>query len=864
MKKDKSVRNAERKAALINWIKSLAGPMVILLIILAGVLVVTLYRDPEEAVEVIEVKGFVGEEEILVLENEDLKFELDTATTQFTVTNKSDGAVWYSNPPEADEDSLALPLEKSKLKSTIVLTYSTVNGVDTLFNNYDYSMSKGLYEIEQGEDYIKVYYSIGNVQKEFVIPMVISEERMDALTAGLDTNMKTRVTGYYKKYDINKLGKKDNKDELLASYPILADEVAYVIRDNVSDNVKGMLQDVFEEAGYTYEEYLEDMGEAGEQEASETPLFNVNMVYRLDGDKLVVEVPFEEIEYREKYPIYYLNILPYMGAGGTEDTGYMLVPEGGGGLINFNNGKTAQSAYYANMYGWDYAQYRDAVVHETNTYFNAFGIANNGSSFVCVLENTAPYAGVTAEVSGMSNSYNSVYAQYTMVHRELYEVGERYESKIYMYQDGLPSETLVQSYRFIDSADYTDMAVAYREYLQEEFGDLLVGQQEQSTPIVIEIVGAVDKVKQVVGIPMTRPLELTTFSEAEGILKQLQEDGVQNISVKFSGWMNGGVQQKILNDVHLVSDLGSKKDLKNLTAYAKENNIDLYLDGITNYAYDSDILDGFLTFTDAARFASKKNAEIHPYSTVTYSAREGQDPHYLLRATLIPEMVDNLVKAADTYGANVSFADIGMDLSSDFYKKNPASRQSVLDSQMAQFAEIKNSGKKIMINMGNNYAIGYSDIVTNMDMQGSDYTILDATVPVYQMAIHGYVNYTGESLNMTQNQEDELLRSAEYGAGLAFTLMDESAFTLQNTLYTEYYGAEYDAARPRLLEIYNRYNQELGHVFNQKMTGHEKLTANLTCTKYEDGTKVYVNYGYDVLETPEGESIPARDYLVIR
>lgn len=864
MKKDKAVRNAEMKSALKNWIKSLAGPMVILLIIVAGILVVALYRDEEEVADPIEVKGFLGEEEILVLENDNLKFELDTATTQFTVTNKSDGTVWYSNPPGADEDPIALPLEKSKLKSTIVLTYSTVNGVDTIFNNYDYSMSKGLYEIEQGDDYIKVYYSIGNVQKEFVIPKVISEARMDALTAAMDNGTKTRVTGYYKKYDINKLGKKDNKEELLASYPILANEVAYVLRDSVGDNVKGMLQDIFGEAGYTYEEYLEDMGEGGEQEAAETPLFNINMVYRLDGDKLVVEVPFDEIEYREKYPIYYLNILPYMGAGGTQDSGYLLVPEGGGGIINFNNGKTAQSAYYANMYGWDYAQYRDAVVHETNTYFNAFGIANNGSSFLCVLEQTAPYAGITAEISGMNNSYNTTYAQYTMVHREVYEVGERYESKIYMYQDGLPSETLVQSYRFIDSEDYSDMALAYRKYLQEEFGELLTEQQDQSTPMVIEILGAADKVKQVVGIPMTRPLELTTFREAQNILAQLQQDGVQNMSVKLSGWMNGGVQQRILKNVHLVSDLGSKKDLKNLTTYASENGIDLYLDGITNYAYDSDFWDGFVTYRDAARFASKEKAEIHPYSTVTYSAREGQEPHYLLKSTLIPEMVDNLSAAADTYGANVSFSDIGKDLSSDFYKKNPASRQSMLDSQVAQLNEIKSDGKKIMINMGNNYAIGYSDIVTNMDMQGSDYTILDATVPVYQMAIHGYVNYTGESLNMTQNQEEELLRSAEYGAGLAFTLMDESAFTLQNTLYTQYFGAEYDTARPRLLEIYNRYNQELGHIFNQKMTDHTMLSTNLTCTEYEDGTKVYVNYGYDVLEIPEGQSIPARDYLVIR
>lgn len=55
---------------------------------------------------------------------------------------------------------------------------------------------------------------------------------------------------------------------------------------------------------------------------------------------------------------------------------------------------------------------------------------------------------------------------------------------------------------------------------------------------------------------------------------------------------------------------------------------------------------------------------------------------------------------------------------------------------------------------------------------------------------------------MTQNTQNELLNSAEYGAGLAFTFMKESAFELQNTLYTEYFGADYSAWHDEMLEIY--------------------------------------------------------------
>ena len=105
--------------------------------------------------------------------------------------------------------------------------------------------------------------------------------------------------------------------------------------------------------------------------------------------------------------------------------------------------------------------------------------------------------------------------------------------------------------------------------------------------------------------------------------------------------------------------------------------------------------------------------------------------------------------------------------------------------------------------------------------------------------------------------------SAEYGAGLSFTVMKESSFALQKTLYTEYYGSDYDAWRDRMVEYYTRYNSELGHVFNQEMVDHQNISGTLSVTTYADGTKVYVNYDFEDA-TADGQTIPARDYLVVR
>lgn len=864
MYRDKAARKAELKGALIRQLKNLIAPGIIALIILVGVLVIINYKDEEEEEEVIRVNGWEGDSTEMVLENEELRFVMDPATTQFTLEVKSSGKVWSSNPEGGATDALALSNEKGRLQSTLALTWSNRTGVDAPYNNYDYSIAKSVYNIEMGGDYVKVYYSIGDTQKEYIIPPVIIDENFNKWLDLMSKQDAGMVKEYYKKYDINKLGKKDDKEQLLANYPILADEVIWVLRDGTKDHLKKRFEEYFEAAGYTMEDYQADK-ELNQAESSfDKPIFNVNVIYRLDGGDLLVEVPLGEIEYREKYPLYNLSVLPFFGAGGTQDQGFMLVPEGGGALINFNNGKSAQNDYYANMYGWDMGLNRIAMVHSTRNYFNVFGISQGEDSFICILEDGASYASINADIAGRKNSYNYVYPVYSMALREKYDVGEIANSSVYVYLKELPEGSLVQRYSFIDSGSYVDMAKDYQSYLLDRYEGYMTMNDDTETPVAVEIMGALDKVKQVMGIPMSRPLELTTFKEASEIIQQLNSDGLNNMAVKLVGWANGGFQQKMLNRVKPLSGLGSKKDLQNMIDTAKGLGVDVYLDGVTQYAFDSNIFDGFFVYSDAARFISKEKAELYEYNPISFGQSEWKGKFYLLHPDVASEMAQNLVDAADKYGTGIAFRENGRDLSGDYYRDDVRSRQEVLEQQAGEFKALADSGRKVMINMGNDYAVPYCDMITNMELQGSEYTILDAYVPFYQMAIHGYVNYSGGSLNLAEDTQDELLRSAEYGAGLQFNLMKETAFILQKTLYTEYYGSDYNAWHDRLVETYTRYNAELGHIFNQKMTGHEQITADLSCTMYEDGTRVYVNYGYLDLTAEDGTVVPARDYKVVR
>ena len=870
MKKDNKImteKQIERRRKLIGTLKSLIYPTVIVAAALLLVYVILNFKNTEPELEYIEIRGYSGDGKDVVMENDQLLFTMDAKTTQFSLEVKDTGKVWHSNPKDALNDKLAQTEEKGRLASPLIMTYSVVAGLEVPFSSYAQSTERGIYEIEQGEDYVRVDYTLGNVEREYMIPPVITEENWLALYENISEEAQKFIKSKdpYKKIDINNLSKSDKKNEsqIRADYPIVEETVIYVLRDNAKEAWKEKLEVYFEEAGYTPEDYARDSELTSGERTSDKPVFNVSVIYRLEGNDLVVEIPLKDLESRESTPIYTITPLPYFGAGGMEEEGYMLVPEGGGGLIRFNNGKTSQSSYFANVYGWDMCLTRDAVVHNTLAYYGVYGISEGENSFLCILEDGSSYASVRADISGKTNSYNYVNAVYSIKQREKYKVGDIANSDIYQYVQDLPDETLRQRYRFIDSGDYVDMAKVYSGYLQDEYGEALALNSDESTPVAVEIVGAVDKVRQILGVPVSKPLKLTGYSEAADIIKDLNSRGVGNLSVKLTGWANGGVKQKMLNSISTISDLGGKKGLQLLCDTAEGLGVDLYLNGITQYAYDSNIFDGFFSYRDAAKLISKERAELFEYNPVIYCAREGIESYWLLHTETAGRMADNLTDYAKDMGVGVSFQDIGMDLSADYYRKNPYSRDSVRKLHEARLKETSESGTKVMVNVGNDYTVPYASMVTNMDLRGSEYTILDECVPFFQLAVHGRVNYTGEPINICGNQEDELLYSAEYGAGLQFTFMKESAFALQKTLYTQYYGSSYDAWKDDMLAIYGRYNEELGHTFSQEMTGHRNITSVVSCTEYADGTKVYVNYGFSEADV-EGVTVPARDYLVVR
>ncbi len=609
-------------------------------------------------------------------------------------------------------------------------------------------------------------------------------------------------------------------------------------------------------------------------EKSVDVLFNVTVYYRLDGEDFIAEVPYGEISFNSaNASMSYISVLPMFGAvgageDGTYEEGYLLVPEGGGSLIAFNNRKFSYTGYYADVYGYDYGIKRTEVIAESKASFPVFGILRPEQSFMCVVENGSAFVSIQADINGVTagtgrSSYNYVNAKSQILHVDQYNVSAKTAELQLMYEREIPENTLTQRYRFTDGGDYVPLAASYGDYLRGRHPELKDRKASEDVPVSLELIGAIDKKMVIAGLPVRKTFATTTFAQGGEILRKLLEGGARNLSARYTGWLKGGVRQKALTGVSVLGELGGAAGMKKLISEAKESGVPLYFDGITAFVYDSGLTDGFLASRDAARHITREVAQIPPYSPIYYTEDPEREGYYLVHPDFAQKNAGRLITWLKDAGAQgVTFRDIGVMLSADYDPNCVRSRETVKAMNIRTLADAREAGEAVMIKNGFDFTLPYADIVTDMDLSGNRYMILDRHIPFYQIAIHGMVDYTGKPLNLEGDYQTELLRSVEYGAGLNFSFIAENASVTQETNYTGLYGASFSSWEEEAKEIILRYQREAAGLNSQRIVGHGQLSETLTVTEFEDGTRVYVNYG---TEDSTGEvSVPARDYLVVR
>lgn len=804
----------------------------------------------------------------VIAENEYLQLLFDEASTQIAVKDKQVNTIWYSNPQDIEKDAIANKTNKNKLKAQITLLANTPKGDTLEMNSYDYSVDYNQFKFEAIENGIEVTYTLGKQENIYCLPQVISEERLqtkilDLMEEGGD---KKAVVGAYKKLDITQIDDDKEKKTLLEQYPQLETEVIYILRDDQPDFRLKQMSDALQNIGYTFEDMAFDEEENGLATKKQSAKFIVPIQYVLDGKELVVTVPMEKVQGTAGYPITNIKVLEYFGAAGIQDEGYMLVPDGAGAIINFNNQKKTMPAYVGKVYGDDYSIEKVEQIGNTEqVYFPVYGMKYKDRAFIGIIEKGDAVGSIQADISGKVNSYNNVYCDFNVTpNQKMRMPAKSGDAIISIYQNRTIEEDLQIRYKFIGKTDvsYVEMAKAYREYLLDK--KMLQKKEVDEAPFVVEYIGAIDRQKHILGIPIRGLEPLTTYDQAKEITSQLLDNNISNLYMRYTGMANGGIYHSIPKQIEFERCLGGKKDFKALQAFSEENEITIYPEFDTQYVHDNTLTDGFFSYMDSSRLITKQMSKKSPYNSATYlpdPIKKKSSVASPAMALEISESLGETLEKNDFTGVSVSH--LGKEVNSDFNEKETVDRQQSVEVSRKQLNNLKEKNLDIMVSGANQYSLPYAGIITDVPNESNGYNLLDDSIPFMQIVLHGYVPYTSTPLNLARDYKHMLLKNIEVGAGLYYTWSYANSAATKDTDYSKYYATCYEGWIDEAIETYHEINKILGDTYNQEIIGHEQIRENVYKVTYEKGTKVLVNYTEEVVNV-EDIQIQPEDYVVIQ
>lgn len=805
----------------------------------------------------------------LAAENESLSLYIDPETTEIAVRRKDTGTVWLSNPELREADPVAQGAVKGELASQLVIRYYAGGELLQSMDNFAASIRHRQFAVERIESGVKVTYQFGKEElgKESV-PNVIRKERFESLIWSKATEEEQAyLNAQYKPVSLEDAGSDAEREELLEQYPRLEQSDVYVLSKYIPDFEIPKLHALLQTYGYTTQDLAHDHEENGIAfTVKDAPGFHISIEYVLDGEHLVATVPLDEMEYRDSYPPYAIELLKYFGAADHSREGYLFIPDGSGALIHFNNHKQQADAISIPVYGPDPAIRRIEETYRTEkAAFPVYGLKAGDAAFLAILEQGESLAHIAADIAGRRTSYHHVHPQFVLKPKDdiMLETGNG-QKKLNVFQEEIYDDKLQIRYVFLDGqdADYSGMAKAYREHLEAN-GVLVRRTKGEDIPFYLELTGAIRKKYTVLGTPYTGIEPLTTFDQAIDILEQLRDQGVHQINVRYSGWFNGGLAHSIPTKIKPVRKLGGTSGFGNLIDYTIERGIDLFPDTAFLNVYRN--TSGFSPGRDAVRFLNKNVAALYRISPASNQAEFDGDYRFLLAPARLERVVDRFLSAFRKFDGTeqLFLRDLGSVLYSDFRSGKQVHRQQSRQIVESQLRTMQDSGLKLGMDAAHRYALPYADYILNVPTDSSRYFLADESIPFYQMVLRGYIDYAGEPLNRSADVRKAMLRAVETGSGVHFSWIYADNTEVKKTAHNDLFMVQYDRWLDEAGAFYRRYNAEMKSVRDEPITRHEILADHVRRTTFADGTSVIVNYS-DSPVTIDGIVVPGNDYALTK
>lgn len=603
----------------------------------------------------------------------------------------------------------------------------------------------------------------------------------------------------------------------------------------------------------------------------------------LDENGLHVEIPDESIN--ENYEegklgwlmgdVYIFPLLGYTDRGDTE--GYMILPDGNGIIVNFQDfyqDGTAKykSPYTARVYGSDISFDSTTVTDDTKEREDLngveeviapyFGMVHNYSSLnngshekdIAVL-GFVTSGEYSCTINGVFNGVNSTFENYTYAsatYRELYQQptdnasgSSKTEVTDILLKD-LQMDFLVTSG---DEANYSGLANACRELLLDR--GILSTNEDTDYDVRIDFLG-LDKENFLL---FRRNVVATTIDNIETIITKLQESGVEDISAYYDGWQKGGMYNLPNTDYKVDGDLGGNSAMKDLVDKYKDSSVSITLlqdmlsinDTTSNSTFTAMKMVNKRTYSSTDRF-------LNVYKTFKYLTPSKTNEY-------VKEFADNLSDGGMDSVALSGFTDT---LSTYSLSNVIHSRKDAMDYYSSALEELQKDGMNVALDEPVMYLWKYADAYLNMPISSSMYVYASDEIPFLTSVLKGSIKVYSEYVNFEANQTEFFLKLIETGVYPSFLLTYESPTVLQYTNSSWNYSSDYR----QYIEVISEFNEELKAV-NEKTAGayivkHETNYDNvtdLTKVTYSNGVVVYVNFSENTVSA-DGTTIDGLSYKV--
>ena len=583
----------------------------------------------------------------------------------------------------------------------------------------------------------------------------------------------------------------------------------------------------------------------------------------LNDDGVTAEIPDESItEGDSGYYIGSISMYQYMGNTYLgEKEGYMLIPDGNGALIYLDNKEGRfNSGYSATVYGTDQGFVDSEVVtllwdkYETLTDANkviapVFGMAHTaeGIAYLAVIEEGAGRAAIEANPNGVSIDYNRVYARF--IQRRLYNQptgNTASSSSIKMTESDRSHSDLKIRYIFLsgDNAGYCGMANAYRSYLLANGG---LSAKEDSYHTRIDFLGT-ERENWVIG---TSAVVMTTIDDIREIYGELKAEGITDILSVYKGWQKGGLYNVPVKSYSADSKIGGTKKLTALMKELEDTTVQFYLynDVLRINPDEQNATFNIMKKINKRKMTEKTYRDVYEEFNILTPERS---------RLLINRFVKDFSKKAS---ARLAVAGITNNIYSYTYSNKTYTRFDCAESYADLLAEADEKAE-LVLEQPFAYLWRYADAYLDMPVYTSDYIYEDESVPFLSIVLKGVIPVYSEYVNFEANKQEFLLKLVETGTYPSFYITKENSSDLIYTNSSDIYSSQYSIYKDTI----TAYAKELQAV-NEKVSGsyivgHEILGNGITVVTYDNGVRIYLNYG-EAQASADGITLEGMTYKVV-